>query len=109
MIFQYDRIICLKCFVCPAVDFFDNFFWGSINGGTQIAGCFISWKILLGWMISGYPYFRKPLCVFCFDQVPTLLWSFAQCARSGGILDGSKLYEAVKIDMLLVNIDRTYS
>ena len=31
----------------------------SIDWGIQI-GCFISWKILLNWMIWGYPYFRKP-------------------------------------------------
>ena len=31
----------------------------SIHGGTQ-SGWFISWKILLKWMIWRYPHFRKP-------------------------------------------------
>ena len=37
----------------------------SINGGTSIAGWFISWKILLEWMIWGYPCFRKPPYILC--------------------------------------------
>ena len=34
---------------------------GSINGGTPIVGWFIMGKKHLKWMISGCPYFRKPL------------------------------------------------
>ena len=32
----------------------------STHGATPIAGWFISWKILLKWMIQGYPHLWKP-------------------------------------------------
>jgi len=42
-------------------DFLWEFHAVSIYGDTPIAGWFISWKILLNWMILGVtPHFRKP-------------------------------------------------
>jgi len=37
-------------------DFLWEFHAVSINGDTPIAGWFISWKILLNWMILGVPF-----------------------------------------------------
>ena len=42
------------------------FQYGGFLKWSPIAGWFISWKILLQWMIQGYPYFRKPSYCFLF-------------------------------------------
>ena len=48
-----------------------TYIWGFHQWGQPIAGWFISWTILLKWMILGYPYFRNPQ-VLDKPEVPCL-------------------------------------
>ena len=53
---------------------------GFLKWVYPIAGWLTSWKILLKWMIWGYPHFRKPphiflACLFTYSQLCDITWS----------------------------------